>query len=892
MDGAYGDPRNGFLFGDRPLASGSGDPLPFGRPALIDADSGERLSHADLAARVAAFQARLDLGRGVILLSAANTIESIVAYLAALRGGHPVILLDEKSVQYRDGYLGQFSVLYAYDPASDRLDRFPAHAGLALHPDLALLLSTSGSTGEKKFVRLSRQNLQANAESIVEYLGLTPADRAPTGLPMSYSYGLSVINSHLAVGASLLVTRKSVIDPAFWEAFDAHGCTSFAGVPQTFALLEQTGLADRPKPGLRYVTQAGGKLAPEKVTAWAERGTREGWDFYVMYGQTEAAPRISWLPPDLAAAHPASIGVPVPGGTIDILDEAGQPQPAGVEGELVYRGPNVMMGYAYGDADLVLGQGPDTLKTGDLGHKDARGLVYITGRRSRFIKISGKRIGLDAVETWMVAHGVQGAAAGRDDALGIILTPEGRAVLPDAAAALAQDLDLPRSVIHVVETDRLPFNQNGKLDLRACLALVEAQLDQTAPAAAAAAAGGDVAARQATVLALYQRQFPHAEIATDASFQSLGGSSNDFVDMEIALEQALGRLPTNWHVYSIQALAAHGQNGAAGHSLTDVFDRLSARTFCAMLVVLYHVIGDGPGSGLRLPPDSGLLIFNDILFYLRMPMFAFLAGMSFQQMGVDHLTPKRFFGNIALTMMVPTYLTIIAFAAFSTLLGTGFAIQGPGSVLNLILYPYAHFWFMQSLIVQLAVFYAALKLAPKAAPLVMGLAIALPVLTDAQFARDLFSVNGAIALAPYFGLGFLFSWRIEDVIAHRRPLMIAAAVIGAVMLAVAIWARVVDEETFGRRSLFTLVLASALILLCFAVVGRIPGLKRLAPFTFYIYLWHPFATSMTRRVLDMAGVDSLTVQVLAGLALGVSIPVLGCLILRRLPYGEILLGKT
>ena len=166
-----------------------------------------------------------------------------------------------------------------------------------LHPDLALLLVTSGSTGSTKLVRLSHRNLRANSEAIIDYLAITPDDRAITSLPVHYSYGFSVVASHLEAGASLVVTEHSVADPCFWTLANEHEVTSFAGVPYSYDLIERGGFLDQLPGSLRTVTQAGGPLPAAKVVEWSERGRANGFDFYVMYGQTEATARMGYLPP-------------------------------------------------------------------------------------------------------------------------------------------------------------------------------------------------------------------------------------------------------------------------------------------------------------------------------------------------------------------------------------------------------------------------------------------------------------------------------------------------------------------------------------------------------------------------------------------------------------------
>ena len=277
------------------------------------------------------------------------------------------------------------------------------HPGTAhdLHPDLALLLSTSGSTGSPKLVRLSQDNLEANAASIAAALQIRPSDRAMASLPLHYCYGLSVVHSHLAQGAGVVLTDLSVVDPCFWELFHAGRRDDPCRRPATFDLLDRSGFADRDLPTLRYLTQAGGRLAPETVTRYASLGRERGWDFFVMYGQTEATARMAVLPADLALSRPQSIGLPVPGGSfrIDPLSELD----CGL-GELVYTGANVMLGYAVHPEDLARGRDITELRTGDLARWGADGLVEIAAVPAASRRSWGC-IDLDQVERDLTAAG-------------------------------------------------------------------------------------------------------------------------------------------------------------------------------------------------------------------------------------------------------------------------------------------------------------------------------------------------------------------------------------------------------------------------------------------------------------------------------------------------------
>ena len=311
-----------------------------GAPALVTPRTS--VSYPELAGMVRERKAELGSTRRLVLLECHNDVHTVVSYLAALEGRHPVLLTgpdcrrDDLVATYRPDVVARGPLIDVLDPS-----------GHDLHPELALLLSTSGSTGSPKLVRLSRDNIRSNAKSIATYLGLTADDRAATTLPMHYCYGLSVVNSHLLVGASLLLTEASVADEQFWSDFADTSATSFAGVPHVFDLLDSSGFADRELPTLRTVTQAGGRLDPDTVRRYARLGRERGFDLVVMYGQTEATARMAYLPPHLAAERAESIGIPIPGGSfrIDGDEEVG---------ELVYSGENVMLGRQLGLPDHAL----------------------------------------------------------------------------------------------------------------------------------------------------------------------------------------------------------------------------------------------------------------------------------------------------------------------------------------------------------------------------------------------------------------------------------------------------------------------------------------------------------------------------------------------------------
>lgn len=516
-------------------------------PALLAA--GRTITYAELADRVSRFGRLLGTGRRLVALAAANDVESLVAYLGAMAYGHPLILLPADKPAALD------SLVAAYDPdvvvtssgGQCVVDERRSGSAHELHPDLALLLSTSGSTGSPKLVRLSHANLQSNAESIASYLGITGSDRAATTLPMSYCYGLSVINSHLLRGAGLVLTGLSVVDPCFWESFRREGATSFAAVPYTFELLERVGFAEMDLPNLRYITQAGGRLAPESVRSYAELGCRKGWDLFVMYGQTEATARMAYLPPDLAASHPGAIGVPVPGGSFRL-----EHVPGLADGELVYSGPNVMLGYAENPGDLALGRTVTELRTGDLARKNSDGLYEVTGRRSRFVKIVGLRVDLGQVERMLADLGVSAASAGTDQRL--VVAVEGDHDTQLLSKVLAQGLGLPRAAVALHAVAELPRLASGKVDYPAVAALsAEAPASQPLGSLKTSAAGGTPSSSD-TVRRIFEETLEESDIHDGDTFVSLGGDSLSFVAASVRLERLLGHLPPDWHLTPVGRL--------------------------------------------------------------------------------------------------------------------------------------------------------------------------------------------------------------------------------------------------------------------------------------------------------------------------------------------------
>ncbi|GAA5181623.1 AMP-binding protein [Niveibacterium umoris] len=452
-------------------------------PALLYGDPLKTVRYGELRQHSDDFASQLGPRRGKRLgfVLCRNDLPSVAAYLSALREGDCVALLPEGLARealealiarYQpDWLLGKSDTP---SPASAHASRWQgrtllrfAHAtATPLHPDLALLLSTSGTTGSPRMVRLSCANLGANAESIADYLELDARERPITTLPMHYSYGLSVLNSHLQAGAAIALSDDAVTSRPFWNLFATAGATSLAGVPFIWQMLARLRLERMALPTLRTLTQAGGRLAPDLIAHFREISEARGWRFFVMYGQTEATARIAYLPPQQLAEKCGAIGRAIPGGALSLSDD----------GELIYQGPNVMMGYAEQRADLALGdEMHGRLATGDLARVDADSCYWLTGRIKRIAKLFGNRINLDEVESWLESRFGPAAALDEDDALRIVVTTH--ADVEALRIALRESLGVHPSGLRISQVEALPLTASGKKDypaLRSRLATPEA----------------------------------------------------------------------------------------------------------------------------------------------------------------------------------------------------------------------------------------------------------------------------------------------------------------------------------------------------------------------------------------------------------------------------------
>ena len=458
---------------------------------LIDAATGRTIEPAELPRLIAAYGASLihaGLSKGDrVLVGCSLSPTSTLVYLGAMYAGlvavpvegrvlttSAAMLLEAtgaKGVWTEAGLRGgaasnKESILYLQGDLVKEIPGLTPPVACEAS-DLAVLLATSGSTGVPRFVKLSHENLIANTEAIIRSQRLATDERAMLILPVSYSFGASVMQTHLYQGGGVVFDRRFMFPDKVLQAIAQFGCTTFAGVPTVYnVLLRRSHVRQIAMPSLRRFLQAGGPLAPQRI-----REMREGFpliEFYVMYGQTEASPRISCLEPERWEEKQGSVGRPLDNLTVSIVDEQGNELPAGQVGELLVKGPSISSGYLNDPEATRRAFRDGWLRTGDLARQDEEGYLWIEGRKGAFLKMRGLRVSFAEVEEKVTAiPGVYECAAGAVDhpeageALVLFIVPDGGAkiVLEDVRHHLPAHWALDS--IRVVS--ELPKTSTGKI---------------------------------------------------------------------------------------------------------------------------------------------------------------------------------------------------------------------------------------------------------------------------------------------------------------------------------------------------------------------------------------------------------------------------------------------
>lgn len=355
-----------------------------------------------------------------ILLLSVNNLFFLTAYFAIIKSGNICIPLDPNIEKENFTYISDITCPVLVFMTRDIERKLAPGSKNCIFPDTLIdlksekkpvgtkkefdretcaeIIFTSGSTGKPKGVMISHKNLIANTESILNYLHLTENDRMLVVLPFYYCYGLSLLHTHVRVGGSIVFNNSFIFIGGVINNLRDHKCTGFAGVPSHFQILlrKSDNFKKTAFPHLRYVTQAGGKLAPIFIDEF--RNSFPDVTFIVMYGQTEATARLSYLPPELYDEKKGSMGKGIPGVELKVVNEKGLPIKPGEIGEVIARGDNIMLGYFADEEGTKAAIRNGWLYTGDIGTVDADGFIFLTARKKEIIKVGGKRISPKEIE--------------------------------------------------------------------------------------------------------------------------------------------------------------------------------------------------------------------------------------------------------------------------------------------------------------------------------------------------------------------------------------------------------------------------------------------------------------------------------------------------------------
>ena len=424
--------------------------------------------------------------RSLVFFLSENSVDSFCGYISLIRAGCVLMILDAniKEVdlkmlisKFEPQYIfcsknnqkkikdRKFSLIYSLN--SFDLLKNKKKLYYKINDKLMLMLSTSGSLSEPKFVKLSFENIKSNTKSIISYLNLNSKDCSITTMPMSYSYGLSVINSHFISGGSIVPNNFSIVDKKFWKLYSQIKLTNINGVPYFYEILCKVGFKRLLENKLRFITQAGGKIGNKVFNKVAGNCLKNNISFFLMYGQTEASPRISYHKVNNSDLNKGilPIGKPINGGRIYLKSADGSLiDQSNKEGELIYKGKNVFGGYAMKYEDLESFHNTNELATGDIAKKDENKIFYITGRKGRFVKVYGYRINLDFMEQKLnIKNHV--ACVGVNEKIYIFSENKNLNII--------NYFNIPKNSFRIIFIKKIPLTNNGKVSYNQLIKLIK-----------------------------------------------------------------------------------------------------------------------------------------------------------------------------------------------------------------------------------------------------------------------------------------------------------------------------------------------------------------------------------------------------------------------------------
>lgn len=443
-------------------------------------DGGKEYTYGDLA-EFCDYFSQLIPKRGLIFILCRNVYAAIAAHVACIENRIIPLMLSEK-IDYEllhnliDLYQPQYlwmpeenectypvvSVRAAYKLVKTDYDAYPVSS------ELAMLLATSGSTGSPKLVRHSYRNLECNARNVAEIFGFSEDERAMIDLPLHYTMGLNVACSNLYAGATLMMTTRSILEKGYWNFFESAGITNMCGVPYSYEMLNRMKFFQKDNQSLRIIAEGGGKLTDELFRKIADYSRSNNKRFYATFGTSETTSRLAFLEPEKAIEKIGSIGKAIPGGKLFLIDDDGiEIENMEGSGELVYAGPNVTLGYALCREDLCKGdEFQGVYHTGDIAKRDKEGFFFIEGRKSRFLKLFGHRVGLDETERLIMSqYHIECACAGDDRHMKIYITKPG--YKDEIRHFISMKTGIQISAFQVIELDAIPKNESGKIQYQA-----------------------------------------------------------------------------------------------------------------------------------------------------------------------------------------------------------------------------------------------------------------------------------------------------------------------------------------------------------------------------------------------------------------------------------------
>jgi len=454
----------------------------------IDTHPRESLAAIDSAGRTLKYGELIDFSmqithyipkRSVVFLLAENNVGGIAWSIGFINAGIVPLLLNAQIdsalfQQLYDLYTPPFICIpkklkgnYDFPVLTEQYGYALMNTGHKAYPvyeELSHLLPTSGSTGSPKLVRHCYRNVEAAGLNISTFFELTSSDRPLLVLPLYYTMGISVVFSHLYVGATVLITDLSMTDKAFWAFMKEQRASSFTGVPYSFEILKLMRFFQMNLPDLTLLTQGGGKMPRSLNLQFAEYVQKHGKRWIATYGQTEGTARMAYLPPEYAIAKAGSIGWAVPNGELSLIDENENPiEIPHIEGEMCYRGKNVTLGYALKKEDLQLGDERNGfMRTGDLAYRDEDGCYYIVGRIGRFLKLFGMRVGLDECEQIIkTKYSVECACVGTDEKMSVYIVDSQYA--QPIKQELVEKTKIVASAFDIQVIESIPKNGTGKI---------------------------------------------------------------------------------------------------------------------------------------------------------------------------------------------------------------------------------------------------------------------------------------------------------------------------------------------------------------------------------------------------------------------------------------------